>query len=72
MVQLNNLGYCYQFGVGKEKNVFKAFEFYLESAAEGNPSAQNNLGYCYQNNIGVVTDEQKAFQWPEICMHSII
>src|SRR5947208_17097398 len=26
----NNLGYCYQHGIGKKKDKFKAFEFYLK------------------------------------------
>ncbi|UZO08334.1 uncharacterized protein OCT59_028592 [Rhizophagus irregularis] len=63
LIELNNLGYCYQYGVGKKKDEFKAFEFYLKSAEGGNSDAQNNLGYCYQNGIGITKDEKKAFEW---------
>src|ERR1043166_4628155 len=63
LVELNNLGYCYQFGIGTRKNEFKAFELYLKSAEGGNSCAQNNLGYCYQNGIGVIKNEGKAFKW---------
>src|SRR6266542_2579841 len=63
LLKLNDLGYCYQYGIGKKKDEFKAFEFYLKSAEGGNSGAQNNLGYCYQNGIGVTKDEEKAFEW---------
>jgi TPR repeat protein len=63
LMKLNNLGYCYQHGIEKKKDEFKAFEFYLKSAKGGNLSAQNNLGYCYQNGIGVTKNEKEAFEW---------
>ncbi len=63
LVELNNLGYCYQYGIRKKKDGFKAFGFYLKSAGGGNSGAQNNVGYCYQNGIGVTKDERKAFEW---------
>ncbi|RIA80447.1 hypothetical protein C1645_882162, partial [Glomus cerebriforme] len=62
LMELNNLGYCYQYGIGKIKDKFKAFKSYLKSAEEGNPFAQNNLGYCYQKGIGITKDEKKAFE----------
>ncbi|RIA90344.1 hypothetical protein C1645_876138, partial [Glomus cerebriforme] len=62
MRELNNLGYSYQYGLGKEKDENKAFEFYLKSSEGGNASAQNNLGNCYQNGIGTKKDEKKAFE----------
>ena len=43
LVELNNLGYCYQYGLGKKKDKFKTFEFYLKSAEGGNAGAKNNL-----------------------------
>ena len=63
LVELNNLGYCYQFGIGKKKDEFKALEIYFKSAEGGYPGAQNNLGYCYQNGIGIEKDEKEAFEW---------
>src|SRR6266542_2423341 len=63
LVELNNLGYCYQYGLGRKIDKFKAFEFYFKSAAGGNSNAQNNLGYCYQNGIGITKDKKKAFEW---------
>ncbi|GBB97474.1 hypothetical protein RclHR1_00030031 [Rhizophagus clarus] len=62
MINLNNLAYSYQYGMGKEKNENKAFECYLKAAKEGNVNAQNNLGYCYQNGIGTEKNESKALE----------
>ncbi|RIB16875.1 hypothetical protein C2G38_2188795 [Gigaspora rosea] len=59
----NELGYCYQHGIGTVKNEQKAFQWYKKSAEEGNSDGQNNLGYCYENGIGTIKDEQMAFQW---------
>ena len=36
----NNLGYCYQNGIGVEKNEVKAFEWYEKSAKQGDSNAQ--------------------------------
>src|SRR6266480_3113258 len=58
----NYLGYCYQYGIEKEKDEFKAFELYLKSAKGGNLDAQNNLGYCYYYGIGIEKSEKKAFE----------
>ena len=40
-----NLGYCYEFGIGVEKNEVKAFEYYKKSADQGYLDAQLILGY---------------------------
>ena len=57
----NNLGYCYQYGIGTEKNYNQAFQWYLKSAENGNRVGQFNIGYCYQFGIGTEKDEDKAF-----------
>ena len=38
-----NLGYCYEFGFGIEKDLNKALEFYEKSANLGNETGKNNL-----------------------------
>jgi len=38
----NNLGICYQWGIGVEKDVIKANEYYNKSAKQGNQEAKNN------------------------------
>ena len=36
---MTDLGYCYQEGIGTEKNEIKAFELYKEAAEKGHISA---------------------------------
>ncbi|RHZ89442.1 hypothetical protein Glove_14g11 [Diversispora epigaea] len=59
----NNLGYCYDNGIGTTKDEKKAFQWYLKSAEGGDHTGQVNLGYCYDNGIGTTKDEEKAFLW---------
>jgi len=40
----NNLGYCYQNGIGVTKDEKKAFEWYFKAANEGDLHAQHDLG----------------------------
>ncbi|MGE6362164.1 tetratricopeptide repeat protein [Psychrobacter glacincola] len=46
-----------------QKNDTKAFEFYLQSANQGYPSAQYELSLMYEKGIGVKQDNAKAFEW---------
>ncbi|RIA80063.1 hypothetical protein C1645_839363, partial [Glomus cerebriforme] len=55
--------YCYQYGKGVDKNVTKAFEWYVKSATAGYAQGQHYLGYCYQYGKGVNKNEKKAFEW---------
>ena len=51
----NNLGHCYEFGKGVEKNESHAMEWYSKSAAQNHSASYINLGYLqmkhqqYQN-----------------------
>lgn len=45
----NNLGICYKKGIGVEKNIVKAFDYYKMSADQGNSSAQRNLARCFSD-----------------------
>ena len=58
-----NVGYCYENGIGVEKNVVKAFEWYSKAAAQGFAMAEHAVGYCYENGIGVEKNVVKAFEW---------
>ena len=54
------MGYCYENGIGTEKNEKKA---YLKSSKKGNAVAQNNLGHCYEKGIGTNKNQMEAFRW---------
>ena len=61
----NNLGYCYQQGIGCERNINKAIEIYQEAVKLGSGIAAKNLYYIFrygdsQNDIPVNFDRGKA------------
>ena len=58
-----NLGYCYEYGLGVEKNIYQAVYWYKKSAEQGDDVAQCNLGSCYKNGVGVDKDYNEAFYW---------
>ena len=43
-----NLGYCYEFGNGVEKNLSEAVKLYTQAAEKGHATAMSNLGLCYK------------------------
>ena len=47
----------------EEGNHEKAFEWYQQSAIQGNPNAQNSLGFMWDRGLFVWRDFQKAFYW---------
>ena len=53
----------YEKGKGVEKDMKKAFEWFLKSAENGNAKAMNNVGCCFSNGEGVKQDMTKAFEW---------
>ncbi|RGB35810.1 hypothetical protein C1646_758914, partial [Rhizophagus diaphanus] len=57
-----NLGRCYRFEKGIEKNERKAFEYYKKSSEQGYLNAQFKLGYCYSKGIGTEINKTKAFE----------
>ena len=46
-----------------QKNLAKAFDYYVRAAKFGNAIAQNNLGMCYEKGDGVSKDYLKAIEW---------
>ena len=53
----------YEKGKGVEKDMKKAFEWFLKSAENGNAKAMNRVGCCFSNGEGVKQDKTKAFEW---------
>lgn len=58
----NYIGELYYHGLGTDKNLKQAFEWYQKSAMQGNVLAQNNLGVMYKNGEAVEKDYYKAFE----------
>ncbi|RIB26278.1 kinase-like domain-containing protein [Gigaspora rosea] len=56
------LGYCYEYGIGIEKDENKAFIHYQKSADMNNSKGMYKVGYCYSLGIGVEKDNYKAFE----------
>jgi TPR repeat protein len=62
IIAMQNLGNCYLYGEGVEKNYNKAFELFKQSAEGGYSGGMTSLGYCYDKGIGIKIDKQKAFE----------
>ena len=58
-----DLGICYEYGDGTEKDLKKAFEWYKKAAEQNDAEAQFNLGRCYKFGEGTDIDLKKAFEW---------
>ena len=59
----NDLGVCYQYGMGVPLNLDKAFYWVSKAADAGLPVAMYNLGQLYHEGIGCSKDDCKAFFW---------
>ena len=58
-----NLGVCFDYGKGVDKDEKEAVKWFTKAAEQGNARAQCNLGVCYQNGQGVSKDEKEAVKW---------
>jgi TPR repeat protein len=61
----NNLGACYEHGLGCVQSYTKAVKWYRLAAAQGLAYASSNLGYCYWRGHGVRMDLGAALAWFE-------
>ena len=56
-------GMCFEFGIGTEENLSRAYTEYLKAAEYGNVAAKFRLGRAYYFGIGTEKDEATAFRW---------
>jgi len=59
----NNLGYCYEHGIGVQVDPVKAASWYQLSADQGNAAGQVHLGLCNKKGFGVAKDVEVAFKY---------
>ncbi len=57
------LAYCYDVGLGTEKDTTEAVKWYSKAAEQGDALAQFELGMFYSDGIGVQRDPVKAADW---------
>ena len=60
---MNYLGWMYENGQGVEKDLTKAFAWYLKAAEAGNASAMNTVGNAYFIGKGLEQNYDKAYLW---------
>lgn len=63
------LGYMYETGVGKARDLGKALRYYTAGATQGDSRAMNNLASMYEAGVGVAADRDKALELYERAAH---
>ena len=58
----NNLGACYEHGLGCRQSYAKAVKWYRLAAARQHGTASMNLGYCYLRGKGLPADKEEALR----------
>lgn len=59
----NNLGLCYAYGNGVERNAAEAVRWFRKAAKKGYDEAQCNLAKCYTQGNGVEPNAVEAVRW---------
>lgn len=59
----NMLGWAYQNGLGVEKDLGRAAEYYRQSAEEGNVRGQFNYGYVLEHGMGIERNDTESLRW---------
>ena len=57
------LGCRYEYGVGVEKDPFKAAELYKKGASLGSPECQYAYAVCFKTGSGVPQNNEAAIEW---------
>ena len=60
------MGYIYQYGLGVDRNLDEAIQWYSKPDGKGNIEAQCALGSLYQRGIGVSIDYKEAIKWTKL------
>lgn len=55
-----DLGICYKYGIGTERDSQQAFAFFQKAADQEEPAGQFNLGCCYEEGVGIILKDEKA------------
>ena len=66
---LCDLGYCYEYAIGTEKDLQKAFDAYKRAADIEDAVGLESIGRFYENGIVVEKDLEKAFSLYEKSAH---
>jgi TPR repeat protein len=59
----NNLGACYEHGLGCKQSYASAARYYRLAAGQDLSTAAMNLGYCYLHGHGLARHEELALRW---------
>ena len=59
----NNLGTCYQKGLGVSQDYTEAVKWFCKAVKQKNAGAQYNLGCCYYFGYGVIQNYAEAVKW---------
>jgi TPR repeat protein len=58
------IGVMYALGLGVEKDLTRAFEWYMRSAMKGHPGAQSGVAWYYEVGLGMPSiDLTRAYLW---------
>lgn len=58
-----NVGWCYRYGCGVERNYDKAFQWYSLAASQNYSHGMFAVGKAYSKGWGVEQNPHKAFEW---------
>jgi len=64
----NNLGACFEHGLGGSQGYRQAVHWYRKAAAQQLAYASSNLAYCHLRGHGVPKDERQALAWFETAL----
>ena len=66
---MNDLGLSYETGCLVNKNLKRAYEWFMKSVEHGGGAcAEFNVSRCYRFGLGVEVDEEKADAWQNLAI----